>query len=104
MCGNSHLQRSHIFLVQSLDAITNRSSIDLLSLCLNFLKKLSIFEENKDTLRSINIVAKLSKFFPCSHQPLTVDALKCLFNLSFDNGIREQIVQQGLVPRLVQVK
>jgi len=90
-------------LIQSLDGVLNRSSIDLLSLCLNFLKKLSIFEENKDTLRSINIVAKLSKFFPCDHQPLTVDALKCLFNLSFDTGIREQIVQQGLVPRLVQL-
>ena len=90
-------------LLQQLDAVLCRSSSDLLSLSLNFLKKLSIFEENKDVLRNMSIVSKLSKFIQCSYPALTIDALKLLFNLSFDTAIREQIVQAGFVPKLVQL-
>ena len=90
-------------LINNVSSVLGRNSIDLLSLCLNFLKKVSIFEENKDMLRNMNIVSKLSKFFSCSHQPLTIDALKVLFNLSFDIAIREQIVQAGLLPKLVNL-
>ena len=90
-------------LIPQLHAALSRSSTDLLCLCLSFVKKLSIFEENKDVLRDMNIVAKLTKFIPCTHQQLTIDTLKLLFNLSFDTAIREQMLQMGLVPKLIQL-
>jgi hypothetical protein len=90
-------------LIASLDAVLSRSSVDLVSLCLSFLKKLCIFEENKDLLRDMNIVSKLSKFINCAQQQIVIDTLKVLFNLSFDAAVREQIVQLGLLPKLVQL-
>ena len=35
-----------------------------------FLKKLSIFKENKDEMKEFDIVTKLGRFVPCDHQPL----------------------------------
>ena len=90
-------------LISSIDAALVRSSVDLVSLCLNFLKKLCIFEENKDLLRDMNIVSKLSKFLTCAQQQIVIDTLKVLFNMSFDAAIREQIVQVGLLPKLVHL-
>jgi Kinesin-associated protein (KAP) len=34
---------------------------DLLILCVTFLKKIAIFEENKDILKEMNIVGKLGE-------------------------------------------
>ena len=79
------------------------SCSDLLCLILTFLKKLSLFEENKDVLRDMNIVGMLGKFIPCSAQQLVTNTLKLLFNLSFDPAVREQMVKSGLVPKLVQL-
>jgi hypothetical protein len=72
-------------LVESLSSILDHSYGDLLVLCVTFLKKLSVFEENKDTMKSINIVNKLSRFVPCSSQQLVTASLRLLFNLSFDS-------------------
>ena len=90
-------------LVLYIESVLDRSFCDLLMLSLAFLRKLSIYEENKDIMRDRNIVSKLSKFISCSHQSVTLEALKLLFNLSFDVGIREQIVQGGMIPKLVSL-
>ncbi len=86
-------------LVPSLAMALTRSFEDLLILCVTFLKKLSIIQENKDELRDlccssssssggggdgINVLAIVSKFIPCSSQPLITISLRFLFNLSFD--------------------
>lgn len=86
-------------LIQSLD----RSSSDLLVLAVTFLKKVSIFEENKNTLKARGVIAKLCKFLPCSSQPLMHATLRLLFNLSFDAEIREQAVQIGMIPKLISL-
>lgn len=57
---------------------------DLLILTLTFLKKLSIYEENKEELKSFKIIEKLYKFLSCSSFQLTFIVLRLLFNLSFD--------------------
>lgn len=57
---------------------------DLLTLTMSFIKKLSIFEENKEILKELNIVDKLMKFLNCSSQPLVNAVLRVYFNLSFD--------------------
>ncbi len=79
------------------------SSSDLLVLAVSFLKKLSIYEENKNALKESDIVAKVARFLPCSSQPLMTVTLRLLFNLSFDAEVRDQCVQQGMIPKLVNL-
>lgn len=78
-----------------------RTSSDLLILTVTFLKKLSIYEENKNYFKTKGIIIKLSKFLPCSSQALIIITLRLIFNLSFDIEIREQCTQHGIVPKLI---
>ncbi|KAK2084756.1 hypothetical protein P7K49_037789 [Saguinus oedipus] len=139
-------------LVKALD----RDNFELLILVVSFLKKLSIFMENKndmERIRDINllketdlqilnfllfffvswekyfrsvkdgnryemgslnkrfrspikekvemdIVEKLVKMIPCEHEDLLNITLRLLLNLSFDTGLRNKMVQVGLLPKL----
>ncbi|RYG70131.1 hypothetical protein EON64_01030 [archaeon] len=71
-------------LVQMLLAMLGRRYEDLLLLVLTFLKKLSVFEENKEAFKQCLLVDHVSKFLACSSQPLVLMVLRLLFNLSFD--------------------
>lgn len=71
-------------LIQQLTSMLNRTFEDLLILSVTFLKKLSMFEENKDVFKEMKLVETLSRFLACSSQPLTNITLRLLFNLSFD--------------------
>ena len=68
-----------------------------------FLKKLSIFEENKNRMVEDDIVPKLVKFIPCSNKNLMKAVTRLLLNLSFDPTLRDQMVKQSLVPKLVDL-
>jgi hypothetical protein len=68
-----------------------RNNPDLLFIVLNFLKKLSIFGENKNEMKEQNIIEKLNRFIPCNNQLLLSIALRTLYNLSFDQEIRIQM-------------
>lgn len=61
-----------------------RTSPDLVILCVTFLKKIGIYEENKNIMKSSDIIAKIAKFIPCSSQALVMISLRFLFDLSFD--------------------
>ncbi|KAJ0402145.1 hypothetical protein P43SY_000460 [Pythium insidiosum] len=80
------------FLVKMLD----RVDPDLAILTLAFLKKLSIFEENKDAMVELATVEKLLT-------ALLQMALKLIFNLSFDPALREVLVKNSLIPKLVDL-
>lgn len=69
-------------------AMLERNNPDLLFIVLNFLKKLSIFGENKNEMKELGIIEKLNRFIPCNNQLLLQVALRSLFNLSFDQEIR----------------
>lgn len=58
--------------------------VDLLLVACSFLRKLSVFSENKDSIRSSGLVERLVPYLPCSHPPVTNSILRLLFNLSFD--------------------
>lgn len=88
-------------LLEFIFVMLDRTSADLLILSFSFLKKISVFEENKDLLKENHVVQRLAKFIPCSSQPLVHLVLRLLFNLSFDSDIREQMVKDGLLPKLV---
>ena len=89
--------------VQYLSAVLQRTNAELLILCVNFLKKLSIFEENKNRMVEDDIVPKLVKFIPCSNKNLMKAVSRLLLNLSFDPALRDQMVKQSLVPKLVDL-
>lgn len=48
----------------------DRNNPDLLFIVLNFLKKLSIFGDNKIEMKEQGIIEKLNRFIPCNNQLL----------------------------------
>jgi hypothetical protein len=58
--------------------------VDLVLVACSFLRKLTIYSENKDAIRSSALVERLHPYLPCSHPPVTNSVLRLLFNLSFD--------------------
>lgn len=71
-------------LIPMLMTMLQRNFEDLLILAVTFLKKLSMFEENKDIFKELNMVEVMARFLSCSSQPLITITLRFLFNLSFD--------------------
>ena len=65
---------------------------ELLILVVSFLKKLSIFIENKDLMAADNIISHLQAVLTASsNQDLTNITLRLLLNLSFDTNLRLQM-------------
>jgi hypothetical protein len=54
-------------IIAQLIAMLDRNNPDLLFIVLNFLKKLSIFGENKNEMKELGIVEKLTRFIPCNN-------------------------------------
>lgn len=81
--------------------LLERLNVELLILAVTFLKKLSIFEENKERMLQLKLVEKLLKFVPVKNEVLTVQTLRLLHNLSFDAEMRKAMVKGGLIPRVV---
>uniref|UniRef100_A0A8L0DTM6 Kinesin-associated protein 3b n=1 Tax=Oncorhynchus mykiss TaxID=8022 RepID=A0A8L0DTM6_ONCMY len=86
-------------LVKTLD----RENEELLVLVVSFLKKLSIFLENKNDMAEVDTVERLSRLVPCEHEDLLNITLRLLLNLSFDTGLRIKMVQVGLLPKLTSL-
>lgn len=79
------------------------TSAELMELILRFLKKLSIYEENKDIMKEMKIIPLLMKFLTCNHDTIIKITLRLLFNLSFDKDCREQMLKNGYIPKLSQL-
>lgn len=88
-------------IVELLIKTLERTNPELLILVVSFLKKLSIFIENKNSIRDEKGVINLAKLVPCEQEDLLNITLRLLLNLSFDSQIRSQIVKSGLLPKLV---
>ena len=78
-----------------LGAALGRTNAELLILTVTFLKKLSIFEENKDRMAD-DVVPHLVKFIPCNNKQLMQVTLRLLLNLSFDATLRDVMVKNGI--------
>lgn len=48
----------------------------------------------------MDIIERLTKMVPCEHEDLLNITLRLLLNLSFDTGLRNKMVQAGLLPKL----
>jgi len=84
-----------------LESMLERSNGDLLVLSVSFLKKLSVYAENKELMKNSTIVHRLGRFLPCSSGPLVQMTLQLLFNLSFDREMRSQMLKAGHIPKLI---
>ncbi|XP_062419707.1 kinesin-associated protein 3a isoform X3 [Pungitius pungitius] len=87
-------------IVHTLVKILDREDEELLLVVVSFLKKLSIFLENKNDMAETLAVEKLARLVPCDHQELLSTNLRLLLNLSFDTTLRSQMVQAGLLPKV----
>lgn len=54
-------------IISQLMAMLDRNNPDLLFIVLNFLKKLSIFGENKTEMKERGLAEKLTRFIPCNN-------------------------------------
>ncbi|XP_076228835.1 kinesin associated protein 3 isoform X2 [Nomia melanderi] len=86
-------------LIKTLD----RTNTDLLILVIAFLKKLSIFRENKDLMAEGNIIEKVPRLLQNNNPDLVLSTLKLLFNLSFDTKLRARMIRVGLLPKLIKL-
>ncbi|XP_034038857.1 kinesin-associated protein 3-like isoform X3 [Thalassophryne amazonica] len=80
--------------------VLERDDEELLVLVVSFLKKLSIFLENKNDMAEVDTVERLARLLPCDHEDLVNLTLRLLLNLSFDSGLRAKMVEVGLLPKL----
>lgn len=80
--------------------VLEREDEELLVLVVSFLKKLSIFLENKNDMAELDTVERLARLVPCDHEDLLNLTLRLLLNLSFDSGLRAKMVEAGLLPKL----
>ncbi|XP_027138981.1 kinesin-associated protein 3 isoform X2 [Larimichthys crocea] len=80
--------------------VLERDDEELLVLVVSFLKKLSIFLENKNDMAEVDTVERLAHLVPCDHDDLLNLTLRLLLNLSFDSGLRAKMVEVGLLPKL----
>ncbi|CAK9102885.1 Kinesin-associated protein 3 (KAP-3) (KAP3) (Smg GDS-associated protein) [Durusdinium trenchii] len=86
-------------LIQLLD----RTQEDLLLVVLTFLKKLSVFEENKDQIAVPETLSNLVRLAQHQNQRIALLSLRLLFNLSFDERVRAALVESGIVKLLVDL-
>ncbi|KJH53168.1 cation diffusion facilitator family transporter [Dictyocaulus viviparus] len=80
-----------------LHCLNLRDSAELTLVTVQFLLKLSMFEENKAALDHGDIIGKLLLLFPITDVELRKTTLCLLFNLSFDAKARSKMVAEGLV-------
>ena len=81
-------------LIYSLITLLDRSNLELLILSVCFLKKLSIFKENKDLMLKSSIITRLQRVISIHYLPLKQITWRLIFNLSFDNDF-----QKGFFPK-----
>lgn len=88
-------------LPELLASVLDRDQEDLLQVTLLFLKKLSVFEENKDTFSARNTLTRMVQLAQHPNVRIALLSLHVLYNLSFDESVRGQLVESGIVKLLV---
>lgn len=85
-----------VYLVKML----GRTNIELLILATVFLKKLSIYQENKDQMAACDALPHLARLMATDNEVLLMAVLRLLHNLSFDGALKDEMVKQGVLPRV----
>jgi len=90
-------------IVSLLCQVLPRKSPELVLLALTFLKKLSIFKENKDEMAENHVVELVAPYVDNQSELVAMAALRLLVNLSFDPELRDKMVSARLIPKLVSL-
>eukprot|EP01139_Manchomonas_bermudensis_P005473 Amastigsp_a175183_15.p1 type:complete len:770 gc:universal Amastigsp_a175183_15:89-2398(+) len=83
-----------------LASILERRNLELLILVVAFLKKLAIYQENKESMKELHIVERLCGLLGAKNTVLVSEILELLINLGFDAALRAEMVRFGLVSHL----
>ena len=83
--------------------LLNRNNEELLILVISFLKKLSLYSENKDTMVGASVIEKLTPLLSSTNLDLINAVVRLLLNLSFDTAVRTRMVKVGMLPKLVSL-
>lgn len=79
--------------------VLDRGSPQLLQLATTFLRRLSLYAENCRLLQEAEAVPQLAALVPGDGGPLLASVLRLLHNLSFDEGMRQQMVDAGMIAK-----
>ena len=90
-------------IIELLVKMMKRQNMELLILVVSFLKKLSIFKENKDQMKEMEVMEKAAQLIPSQNDDLLNIALRLILNLTFDTEMRDKAVKSGLIPKLVDL-
>jgi len=88
---------------QLLCQLLDRTHEDLLLVALQFIKKLSVFEENKDSVSTPETLSRLVGLAQHPNVRVALLSLRVLYNLSFDETVRASLVESGIVKLLVDL-
>eukprot|EP01083_Nonionella_stella_P012630 35777_1 len=75
---------------------------ELYILAITFLKRLSVFRENKEDMADNDVMKALKPFLTFDNLDVRLAALRLAFNLSFEPEIRAEFSLCGLLPALVE--
>ncbi|KAI9356221.1 kinesin-associated protein-domain-containing protein [Zopfochytrium polystomum] len=92
-------------IVRYLLILLDRKTPELLILVITFLKKLSIFKENKDEMvkNMSDLLPKLAHLLPSENQGIQHLTLRLLLNISHDPAIRTGLVHYGFLELLTDL-
>ncbi|XP_040579516.1 kinesin-associated protein 3 [Lepeophtheirus salmonis] len=94
-------------IIPMLVILLERDNEELLILVTSFLKKLSVYRENKDEMSEFGVVEKSAVIFHndelFQNHDLIGALLRLLFNLSFDYELRNKMIRAGLLQRIVSL-
>ena len=90
-------------MIKLLIRMLERNDFHLLIITLLFLRKMSIFSENKNEMIELNVIEKLVRFFSCDNEVLMQLALGVYKNLCFDPLARNRIEKAGLIPKFIEL-
>lgn len=82
-----------------LSVVLDRGSPQLLALAATFLRRLSLHADYCRLLREAEVVAQLAPLVPGDGGPVLTSVLRLLHNLSFDEAMRQQMVDAGMIAK-----
>ncbi|XP_075681383.1 kinesin associated protein 3 [Dermatophagoides pteronyssinus] len=88
-------------IVSILGKLLERNNQELLLIVILFLKKLSVFIEDKIQIKELSIYKNLTPLLYLDNELLIINTLKLLYNLMIDRDIRLYLVRSGIVPKLI---
>lgn len=88
-------------IISILYKLLERNSQELLLVIVIYLKKLSVFIENKAAMKDLNLMKSLSPLLFLDNELLIFNTLKLMYNLSIDREMRIYFIRCGIFSKLV---